>query len=87
MTSLQWSRRLIGLKLFLGPGRERLGQGSPSASNHQARVADRLRDQLRDRGFAILNDKPPVHAGLLHPSGRPVKTPRPHTIWWPPGSG
>jgi len=65
-TSLQWSRRFIGLKLFLvlaAQGWDRLA----ARIDHQADVADRLRDRLRDRGFAILNPTPLPVVCFSHP--------------------
>jgi glutamate/tyrosine decarboxylase-like PLP-dependent enzyme len=65
-TSLQWSRRFIGLKLFLvlaAHGWDRIAE----RIDHQARVADRLRDRLRDRGFAILNPTPLPVVCASHP--------------------
>jgi glutamate/tyrosine decarboxylase-like PLP-dependent enzyme len=65
-TSLQWSRRFIGLKLFLvlaANGWDRLA----ARIDHQTRVADRLRELLRERGFAILNETPLPLVCFSHP--------------------
>jgi aromatic-L-amino-acid/L-tryptophan decarboxylase len=65
-TSLQWSRRFIGLRLFLvlaAHGRE----GIARRIEHQTRVADRLRSLLRARGFTILNDTPLPLVCFSHP--------------------
>jgi glutamate/tyrosine decarboxylase-like PLP-dependent enzyme len=65
-TSLQWSRRFIGLRLFLvlaSNGWSRLA----SRIDHQATVADHLRQQLRAHGFTILNDSPLLVVCFTHP--------------------
>jgi glutamate/tyrosine decarboxylase-like PLP-dependent enzyme len=56
-TSLQWSRRFIGLKVFLSlavAGWE----GYAAAIRHQTAMGDRLRAALRAAGFEIVNDTP-----------------------------
>lgn len=53
-TSLQWSRRAIGLKVFLSlahHGRE----GYAKLIEHQAELGEYLRDGLREAGFLIEN--------------------------------
>ncbi len=55
--SMQWSRRFIGLKLFLSlavAGWE----GYEEAIRHQTAMGDRLRERLREEGWAIVNDTP-----------------------------
>ena len=55
--SLQWSRRFIGLKLFLALAE--LGvEGIAKELEHQAAMADVLREGLRRDGWEILNDSP-----------------------------
>ncbi|HEU4411597.1 MAG TPA: pyridoxal-dependent decarboxylase [Polyangiaceae bacterium] len=55
--SLQWSRRFIGLKVFLTL--VTLGEaGLRAAIEHQAALADRLREKLAGRGWAVVNDTP-----------------------------
>jgi len=52
--SLQWSRRAIGLKVFLSlahHGRE----GYAKMIEHQADMGEALRERLRDRGYLIEN--------------------------------
>jgi glutamate/tyrosine decarboxylase-like PLP-dependent enzyme len=66
VTSLQWSRRFIGLKLFLVLA-ARGWDGIAARIDHQAAVADRLREALRARGFAILNDTPLPLVCFTHP--------------------
>jgi aromatic-L-amino-acid decarboxylase len=56
-SSQQWSRRFIGLKLFLSlavAGRS----GYAEQLDHDAELADVLRRQLTDSGWAITNDTP-----------------------------
>jgi glutamate/tyrosine decarboxylase-like PLP-dependent enzyme len=55
--SMQWSRRFIGLKLFLSlavAGWE----GYAAAIRHQVAMGDRLRDGLRATGWTVVNDTP-----------------------------
>ena len=57
VTSLQWSRRFIGLKVFLVLAAHGWG-GLARRIEHQASVADHLRAALRAAGFEIVNDTP-----------------------------
>lgn len=53
-TSMQWSRRFIGLKVFLSllvAGWE----GFADAMGHQARMGDALRERLEDAGWPVVN--------------------------------
>jgi glutamate/tyrosine decarboxylase-like PLP-dependent enzyme len=55
--TMQWSRRFIGLKLFLSlavAGWE----GYAEAIRHMAAMGDRLRVRLREEGWTIVNDTP-----------------------------
>ena len=55
--TMQWSRRFIGLKLFLSlavAGWE----GYAEAIRHMTAMGDRLRRRLREEGWAIVNDTP-----------------------------
>jgi glutamate/tyrosine decarboxylase-like PLP-dependent enzyme len=55
--TLQWSRRCIGLKVFLTLAE--LGEAGVAALiDHQAAMADLLRDELRAAGWQITNDTP-----------------------------
>ena len=57
VTSMQWSRRFIGLKVFLmfaTRGLPEIGR----RIEHQADVGDYLREQLRRRGWSVLNPTP-----------------------------
>lgn len=56
-TSVQWSRRFIGLKLFLALAQQ--GESGYSAMiEHQARMGNVLRDSLRRSGWTIVNNTP-----------------------------
>jgi glutamate/tyrosine decarboxylase-like PLP-dependent enzyme len=55
--SAQWSRRFIGLKLFMALA-EFGEQGYAQMLEHQARMADLLREQLAATGWRICNDTP-----------------------------
>jgi len=55
--SAQWSRRMIGLKVFMALAE--LGQGGYSALiEHQAAMGHYLRGRLRETGWLILNETP-----------------------------
>lgn len=68
--SLQWSRRFIGLKVFLA-----LAEGGASGLarlvEHQADMATLLRGQLTARGWTIVNDTPLPLVCFSHPSLQP----------------
>src|SRR5262249_45257354 len=66
LTSLQWSRRFIGLKVFLVLAAHGWA-GLASRIDHHARVADRLRDELAARGFAVRNQTPLPLVCFDHP--------------------
>lgn len=56
-TSVQWSRRFIGLKLFLSLAQ--YGESGYAAMiEHQARMGDVLKSALRDSGWRIVNATP-----------------------------
>ncbi len=55
--SVQWSRRFIGLKLFLSLA-ERGEEGYARMIEHQARMGDVLRATLRGDGWKIVNSTP-----------------------------
>jgi glutamate/tyrosine decarboxylase-like PLP-dependent enzyme len=55
--SMQWSRRFIGLKVFLSlmvTGWE----GYAAALRHQTAMGDRLRERLREAGWSVVNETP-----------------------------
>ncbi|HTV04866.1 MAG TPA: pyridoxal-dependent decarboxylase [Acidobacteriaceae bacterium] len=56
-SSVQWSRRFIGLKLFLTLAEKGEG-GQAAAIEHQTRMADVMREALIDSGWRIVNDTP-----------------------------
>ena len=53
-SSLQWSRRAIGLKVFLSLASHG-AEGYAAMVDHQAEMGERLRDGLRSRGWIIEN--------------------------------
>ena len=55
--SIQWSRRFIGLKLFVTLA-ERGEVGYVEMIEHQARMGDLLRESLERTGWRIVNDTP-----------------------------
>lgn len=55
--SMQWSRRFIGLKLFLSLAAAGW-EGYEAAIRHMTAMGDRLRDGLREAGWVIVNDTP-----------------------------
>lgn len=55
--SLQWSRRFIGLKVFLALA-ELGADGMARQLERQTALGERLRDALRTRGFEIVNHSP-----------------------------
>ena len=56
-TTTQWSRRFIGLKLFMALA-EQGESGYREMIEHQTRMGDVLRQSLRDAGWRIVNDTP-----------------------------
>lgn len=56
-TTAQWSRRAIGLKVFLSLAELGLG-GYGDLIEHQVRMGDALRDRLGDRDWVVVNDTP-----------------------------
>jgi glutamate/tyrosine decarboxylase-like PLP-dependent enzyme len=55
--TIQWSRRCMGLKVFLTLAE--LGEAGVAALvEHQAAMAERLREELRADGWQIMNDTP-----------------------------
>jgi aromatic-L-amino-acid decarboxylase len=57
MHSAQWSRRFIGLKLFMALA-ERGEAGYAAMLDHQVRMGDLLRNKLASTGWRIVNDSP-----------------------------
>jgi glutamate/tyrosine decarboxylase-like PLP-dependent enzyme len=56
-TSLQWSRRFMGLKVFMVLAENGLA-GVARRIEHQAAMGEELRVLLRGRGWSVLNDTP-----------------------------
>jgi glutamate/tyrosine decarboxylase-like PLP-dependent enzyme len=66
VTSIQWSRRFIGLKLFMVLAE--LGwDGLGEMIANQARTAELLRDRLVKRGWRIVHDSPLAIVCFTHP--------------------
>src|SRR5262249_1368544 len=74
-TSLQWSRRFMGLKVFMVLAEQGLG-GVAARIDHQAAMGDLLRARLRGRGFVLLNDTPPPGVCFTHPRPAPDRGPQ-----------
>ena len=55
--SLQWSRRFIGLKVFLTLA-ELGSTGVAALIDHQVAMAQRLRERLGESGWRVMNDTP-----------------------------
>jgi glutamate/tyrosine decarboxylase-like PLP-dependent enzyme len=55
--SAQWSRRFIGLKLFMTLAQQGEG-GYAEMIEHQTRMGNVMRDALRTSGWSILNETP-----------------------------
>lgn len=55
LTTLQWSRRAIGLKLFMSMA-ERGSAGLSEQIDHQAHMGDVLRSKLTATGWVVVND-------------------------------
>jgi aromatic-L-amino-acid/L-tryptophan decarboxylase len=67
-TTLQWSRRAIGLKVFLSLAE--LGFGGWSRRiEHQAEMGTWLRKRLREAGYWVVNDTPLPLVCFTHPEG------------------
>lgn len=68
-TTAQWSRRAIGLKLFLALAE--LGvDGYGALIDRQARVAEHIRDALRGAGWLVVNETPLPVVCFTHPDIR-----------------
>lgn len=72
VTSMQWSRRFIGLKLFVMFAARGLPQVARRIE-HQTEMGDYLRERLRQHGWTILNSTPLPVVCFDHPEflGRP----------------
>lgn len=68
-TTIQWSRRFIGLKVFMAlaeAGADRLAR----TIDHHAEMADRLRASLETAGWIVVNDSPLAIVCFTHPAIR-----------------
>lgn len=68
-TTIQWSRRFIGLKVFMAlaeAGAEQLAR----TIEHHVEMADRLRASLETAGWTIVNDSPLAIVCFTHPTIR-----------------
>ena len=65
-TSVQWSRRLIGLKVFMALAELGL-DGYSTLIEHQAAMGDHLRARLRETGWLIRNQTPLPVVCFSHP--------------------
>jgi aromatic-L-amino-acid/L-tryptophan decarboxylase len=67
VSTIQWSRRFIGLKLFMTVAE--LGwQGLAGLIEQQAAMAELLRTRVTERGWRLVNDSPLAIACFTHPS-------------------
>jgi aromatic-L-amino-acid decarboxylase len=69
LTTLQWSRRFIGLKVFLTMVTEG-GDGMRARIEHQVAMGDALRARLVTRGWTLVNETPLPLVCFTHPSIR-----------------
>jgi glutamate/tyrosine decarboxylase-like PLP-dependent enzyme len=70
--SLQWSRRFIGLKVFMTLA-ELGSDGIAAVIDHQAAMGNELRARLRERGWQVVNDSPLPLVCFTHPAIRARK--------------
>jgi aromatic-L-amino-acid/L-tryptophan decarboxylase len=70
LNSVQWSRRFMGLKLFLSLGAAGW-QGYGAHVERAAEVIDRARERLAARGWSIANDSRLAVLCVLPPAGSP----------------
>jgi glutamate/tyrosine decarboxylase-like PLP-dependent enzyme len=67
--SLLWSRRFIGLKVFMTLA-ELGSDGIAALIDYQAAMGNELRQRLRERGWRIVNDSPLPLVCFTHPAIR-----------------
>jgi glutamate/tyrosine decarboxylase-like PLP-dependent enzyme len=66
-STMQWSRRFIGLKVFMALAE--LGErGYRDQLDHQIRMGQRLRQKLADAGWTLVNDTPLPVVCFTHPT-------------------
>jgi aromatic-L-amino-acid decarboxylase len=68
-STTQWSRRAIGLKVFLALAELGVG-GYETLLEQQVRMADLLRSELRSRGWRVVNDSELPVVCFTHPEIR-----------------
>jgi len=66
VTTTQWSRRFIGLKLFMALAEAGVDNFA-ARIEHQTDMGDLLRDGLRASGWQIVNETPPPVVWFRHP--------------------
>jgi aromatic-L-amino-acid/L-tryptophan decarboxylase len=66
VTTAQWTRRFIGLKVFMALAELGL-DGYGELIDGQARLGDRLRERLRETGWIVVNDTPLPVICFTHP--------------------
>jgi glutamate/tyrosine decarboxylase-like PLP-dependent enzyme len=67
VTTIQWSRRFIGLKLFMTLAE--LGwDGMAELIEQQSRMSELLRQRLKSKGWTVVNDSPLAVVCFTHPS-------------------
>jgi aromatic-L-amino-acid decarboxylase len=67
VTTIQWSRRFIGLKVFMTVAE--LGRDGLAAQiEHHAAMGDLLRTELNDSGWRLVNDSPLAIVCFTHPA-------------------
>lgn len=67
LSTVQWSRRFIGLKVFMALAEQGVG-GYQKLIEHQVEMAELLRKELAASGWRILNDTPLPLVCFVHPS-------------------
>lgn len=72
-TTAQWSRRAIGLKVFMALAELGL-DGYAGVVDGQARIGDALRERLRASGWAVVNETPLPVVCFTHPDVRAGRT-------------
>jgi aromatic-L-amino-acid/L-tryptophan decarboxylase len=69
ISTTQWSRRSIGLKVFMALAQVGV-RGYARIIAHQAAMADLLRSRLREKGWMVVNDTPLPVVCFTHPALR-----------------
>ena len=86
VTTIQWSRRFIGLKLFMTLAE--LGwDGMAQLIEHQAAMSELLRTRLESKGWIVVNDSPLAVLCFTHPAIESGGTTVPEVVNRVVGSG